>query len=186
MIIIGITGTLGAGKGAVVDYLVNKKGFKHYSARAFITEEIERRGLPVNRDTMTEVSNDIRKKNSPAYIIEELHNIAELNGHNSVIESIRTPGEVEFLKSKGDFYLLSVDANPKTRYERISVRGSETDNISFEKFIADEAREMKSTDPNKQNLGWCIDHADYKLMNDGTFDDLRKNVDIILKKINHT
>jgi dephospho-CoA kinase len=185
MIIIGITGILGAGKGTVVDYLTEEKGFKHYSARAFITKEIEKRGLPVNRDTMTEVSNDLRKSNSPAYIIEQLYNIAELEGHNAVIESIRTSGEVEFLKSKGDFHLLSVDAPSKIRYERISTRGSETDNVSFEKFLADEEREMKSVDPNKQNIGWCVDHADYKLMNDGTVEDLQKDVDIILKKINH-
>ena len=33
-IIIGITGTLGAGKGTVVEYL-KKKSFKHYSVRSF-------------------------------------------------------------------------------------------------------------------------------------------------------
>ena len=45
MITIGITGTLGAGKGTIVDYLVKNRGFVHYSVRAFITEEIKRRGL---------------------------------------------------------------------------------------------------------------------------------------------
>ncbi|HEX3095769.1 MAG TPA: AAA family ATPase, partial [Patescibacteria group bacterium] len=46
MIIIGITGTAGSGKGTVVEYLVSKYGFKHYSARGFITEELVRRNLP--------------------------------------------------------------------------------------------------------------------------------------------
>ena len=40
MLIIGITGTLGAGKGTVVEYLVEKKGFDHYSVRAFLLKEI--------------------------------------------------------------------------------------------------------------------------------------------------
>ncbi|MCX6713904.1 MAG: dephospho-CoA kinase, partial [Candidatus Vogelbacteria bacterium] len=57
--IIGITGTLGAGKGAVVDCL-KIKGFKHYSVTAFITDEIIKRGLPVNRDKMVLVANDLR------------------------------------------------------------------------------------------------------------------------------
>ena len=48
--IIGLTGSFGAGKGVVVDYL-KTKGFKHYAARDFITEEINRRNLPVNRDS---------------------------------------------------------------------------------------------------------------------------------------
>ena len=38
MNIIGITGTLGAGKGTIVDYLVQKKGYVHYSVRSFIAE----------------------------------------------------------------------------------------------------------------------------------------------------
>ena len=60
MIIIGITGTLGAGKGTIVDYLTINKGFKHYSVRQYLIEEIEKKGLPVNRDTMTEVANNLR------------------------------------------------------------------------------------------------------------------------------
>ncbi len=34
MIIIGITGTLGAGKGTIVDYLVKEKGLKNVSVAA--------------------------------------------------------------------------------------------------------------------------------------------------------
>ena len=44
MIIIGITGTLGAGKGTIVDYLVQEKGFKHYSVRNYLIKEIEKGG----------------------------------------------------------------------------------------------------------------------------------------------
>ena len=43
MITIGITGTLGAGKGTIVDYLIKNRGFVLYSVRSFITEEINRR-----------------------------------------------------------------------------------------------------------------------------------------------
>lgn len=43
MLIIGITGTIGAGKGTVSDYLVNKKGFKHFSVREFLIKEINKR-----------------------------------------------------------------------------------------------------------------------------------------------
>ena len=59
-IIIGITGTLGAGKGSVVSYLRYWKQFVHYSVSGFISEEIARRGLTGNRDTMRSVANDLR------------------------------------------------------------------------------------------------------------------------------
>jgi dephospho-CoA kinase len=184
MIIIGITGTLGAGKGTVVEYL-EIKGFAHYSMSGFIIREIERRGLPVNRDNMVVVGNDLRAAHSPSYIAETLYDEAAASGKNAVIESLRTEGEIAALRAKGNFLLFAIDANSELRYQRVAMRGSSKDNISFEKFLADETREMHATDPNKQNLARCIELADYRLMNNGTFDELRAEVDAILRNKIH-
>jgi dCMP deaminase len=183
MITIGITGTLGAGKGTIVDYLVREKDFVHYSVRAFLTEEIQRRGLPVNRDSMTAVGNDLRAQHSPSWIVEQLYDQAHTSGKNCIIESIRTPGEVEVLRGKPNFYLFAVDADPKVRYERVVLRGSETDHISFDTFLANEQREMDNADPNKQNLAYCIAHADYRFDNGGTIEQLNEQVRAVLKQI---
>lgn len=183
MITIGITGTLGAGKGAIVDYLVKEKGFVHFSVRDFITKEIERRGMPVNRDSMTIVGNDLRKQHSPSYITDELYKQAQETGKNCIIESVRTPLEVSELRKHSNFYLFAIDADAKVRYERIVVRGSSTDNVSFETFIANEQREMTSDDPNKQNLKACIEQADYLFSNDGDFEDLHQKIEEVLDKI---
>lgn len=182
MIIIGITGTIGAGKGTVVKHL-ETKGFVHYSARDFIVREIERRGLPVNRDTMVLVANDLRAAHSPSYIIAALYDEALKNGKNAVIESIRTEGEVRALRQKDHFYLLAIDADPKVRYERIVLRGSATDRISFDEFLSDEAREMHAADPNKQDLARCIELADHRIMNNGTVEALRDEIERILPNI---
>jgi len=183
MIIIGITGTLGAGKGTVVDYLTVNKGFSHYSVRAFITEEIQRRKLPVNRDSMVLVANDMREKNSPSYIVDELYTMAKNSGENCIIESIRTPGEIDSLRSKGSFYLFAVDAEPEIRYHRITARASETDSVSFDTFLANESREMHATDPNHQNLHECIRQADYVVLNNAGYDELYSQIETILVQI---
>jgi dephospho-CoA kinase len=183
MIIIGLTGTLGAGKGTVVDYLVQNLDFHHYSVREFLTDEIKKRGLEVNRDSMVLVANHLRAKYSPCYIVEQLYIKAKESGGNCVIESIRTPGEVEMLAKQPNFHLFAVDADPKTRYNRISIRKSETDSISFEEFIQNEQREMTSDDPNKQNISKCIEMSEHTFLNNTTIDELYDQINTYLTKI---
>ena len=185
MITIGITGTLGAGKGTIVDYLVQQRGFTHYSVRAFITDEIRRRGLEPNRDTMTLVGNDLRASHTPSYIVEQLYEKAQQSGCNCIIESVRTVGEVEALRQKPGFYLFAVDADPRVRYDRAVLRGSETDHVSFDTFLAQEQREMQSDDPNRQNLRRCIELADFRFDNDGTISELQAQVEHVLQQISY-
>jgi dephospho-CoA kinase len=183
MLIIGITGTLGAGKGTIVEYLVREKGLVHYSVRGYISEEIVRRGMVVNRDSMVLVANDLRAKHSPSYIVDKLYEQALLDSKNCVIESIRTPGEIDSLRKKVNFVLFAVDAKPEKRFERIIERNSETDRISFVTFIENEQREMNSDDPNKQNLRKCIDMADYVFENNNSIAELQQQVEKVISQL---
>ncbi len=177
MMIIGITGTLGAGKGTIVDYLIKEKGFAHFSVRSYLVDEIILRKLPVNRDSMVLVANELREKYGSSYLIDQLYEQSLKSGRNAIIESIRTPGEIDSLRKKGHFFLFAVDAEAHKRYDRIQIRNSETDNVSFETFLENEHREMNSTDPNHQNLQRCINMANYIFDNNGTIDQLNQQVD---------
>lgn len=181
MIIIGITGTLGAGKGTVVDYLVNKKGYKHYSVTEYLIEELKKEKREVNRDGMREIANERRTKYGSDYITKMLFKKASTAGVNAIIESIRSPGEAKFIKENG--YLFAVDANQKTRYERIKSRGGEKDSVTFEEFKLQEKKESENTDPNTQNLPKCISMADYKIDNNGSVENLYDQIEKIINTI---
>ena len=180
MLIIGITGTLGAGKGTIVDLLIRKWNFKHLSVRGYLLKEIEKKGLPPNRDSMVSVANKLRADHSPSFIIDELYREAAKTGENCIIESIRTPGEVISLREKENFYLFAVDAKPELRYHRITFRNSETDNIDFQTFLDNEKREMDSSDPNNQNIRRCMQMADYFFENNGTVSELEERVEKVV------
>ena len=195
-IIVGITGTNGAGKGTVVERLMNKYQFKHYSVRNYLLSIMEKNGVNNNdRNAMRDTASKLRAEHSPSYIVEQLLNQALLNGNNdvdeqqqmSIIESIRVPKEAIALKEKGQgsFYLLAVDADPKVRYQRILQRQSETDNVTYLEFLEQEDAEMVNVEDHKQNLKKCIEISDAIIYNDQTIDDLNIQIDQFVDSIQH-
>lgn len=178
MQIIGITGTFGAGKGTVVDYLIKQKNFKHYSISEYLKEELVKKNIEINRTNLQDVGNMIREKFGPSYITEQLFLSAQSNKDNAIIESIRNPKEAEFIKQHGG-KLIAVNADQKIRFERIKERQSEKDSVTFEEFQKQEEREMKNSDPNVQNLSKCIEMADYIINNDGSLENLYEQIEKI-------
>lgn len=181
--IIGITGTLGAGKGTVVKYLVENKGFTHASARAFFQGQMEKQGIEINRDTMIEFANKLRAEKGPDYVFRELKKQAQEAGGNVVIESLRTPAEANALQDEPNAYLLAVDADKKIRYERICNRGSKLDGVSFDKFLEQEAKEMSGDKPYEQNVKTVMEMADHTIYNDNRTELLYKELEKFLEEI---
>lgn len=181
--IIGITGTDGAGKGTVVEYLVKEKGFIHYAARQLWIEEIARRGLEVKRENMRIVANDLRRQHGNNFLVTAyIQRMKEEEVENAIIESIRTTAETETLKANGGM-LLAVDADQHLRYERIVGRASESDRVTFEQFVAQEALEMNDPDPNGMQKAAVMAMADYIITNNGTLAELHASIENMLGEI---
>lgn len=183
MVVIGVTGTFGAGKSTVAKYLVSQKGFTHFSGRAFLAEELEHRGLVAGRDELVTLSDELTKKHGPAYIAEMLYKRAVSEKRNAVIESIRRPAEAEFLKKQNPFFLVAVDAESRIRYARIAERKSGTDLISFEDFLAHEKREMNARESHTHDIQATIDIADFTFNNNGTKEEFEQWIESMLSKI---
>lgn len=181
MITIGVTGMMGAGKGEVVNFL-KTKGFVHYSSREFILNEVRKQGLEETRDSTTLVADNLRREHGPDFIMRSLYEESIKNGKDAVIESIRTFGEIAFLRQIPNSYLLGVNAKPEIRYARILERAGAFDHISYEKFLSDEAREI-SDDPNRGNLTGCLAQSDIVFENNESLDDLYSQIEIALNDI---
>ncbi len=183
LFLIGIAGTCSAGKGLVSDYLCSY-GFTHYSVtELMLVPELNRTANNSNRSDLHTIANDLRARFGGDYLAWSLHQTALMEGTNrAIIESIRCPAEADYILHHG--ILLTVDADPKLRYNRAKERGSFKDNVSFKEFIAQEEQEMNNTDPLMQNIFYCINTTPkpYRLQNNSTKEALYQQIDRILQE----
>lgn len=170
--IIGIAGTLGAGKGTVVEYL-KEKGFGHYSTSGMFKAILESQNQTANREAYTWLGDAFRTL-GPAGPIQIQYEIAKHDQSDVIIESIHDVPEAEFLKRQGAV-LLGVDISLETRYQRISQRGSEKDDVTFEEFKAIALHEEEGG--GKHNIRSVIGMADHVIMNDGSIEELHGRVE---------
>lgn len=175
MKIVAVTGTNGSGKGTLVRFL-EEFGFRHLSARALLLEEIERQGLKKDRVAMQTVGNSLRRAHGPDYVARELMKRAmESCSERVIIESVRCPGEVHFLKSHGAI-LLAVDDEVLLRYERIVKRAHSTDDVTLEDFVEQERLESIGGEEWDMNIPACIAEADYVFKDNGNIDSFKIKV----------
>jgi dCMP deaminase len=176
--IIGLTGKNASGKTAVSEYL-KSRGFEYYSLSDEIRDEARRRGLEINREILIEVGNELRERFGPGVLAERvLRNLG--SDHNYVIDSIRNPHEVEVLRRRSDFTLLALEADQTTRFERSRARGRESAAQTFQQFFEEEARELDSGNPANQQLHATRQKADMVVNNDGTLEELHRQLDELL------
>ena len=181
--ILGITGTDGAGKGTVVEYLVEKKGFTHFSARAIWIELLQDRHMETNRANMRLIANEMREKYGNDFLITYyLEKIRKEKTPRSIIDSLRAVAEVDTLKAHGGL-LIAVDAEQTVRYARIQERNSETDQVSFTEFAAHELLEANDPNPHGMQKQKVLLMADVTLMNNGSIKDLHTAVEDVLAQM---
>jgi dCMP deaminase len=176
--IIGLTGKNGSGKTAVSEYLVSR-GFEYHSLSDAIREEILDRGLQITREMLIDVGNELREKFGPGILAERILTSLE-SGQNYVIDSIRNPQEVDVLRSRNDFTLLALEAEQGTRFERSRKRGRENAAQTMSQFAEEEARELDSDNPARQQLNATRQKADLIVTNDGTLEELHRRLDALL------
>lgn len=168
--IIGLTGRNCSGKGEVAAFL-KKAGYIYFSLSDAIRIDLQNSRKEVTRDSLTKRGNELRKEFGPAILAERILGIIPAHA-NAIVDSIRNPAEVEALRSRHDFFLIEVFADPKIRFERQKARSREGDPKTYEEFLRCEERESDGQDLIKQQLDLTAKLSDAVVKNEGNLDDL--------------
>ncbi|MGC8538885.1 MAG: AAA family ATPase [Candidatus Micrarchaeia archaeon] len=176
--IICITGMRGAGKSSVADIL-KKKGFAIFEMHDAIISEMKKRKLEINNETMKEFAINIRKRLGPDIVARKTYSmIRRSKNKNVVITGVRSDAELKYFKSHAkDIVVVSVSAPQKIRFMRLRKRKRSDDVKSMSAFLEREKAEKKL------GIVSALNDADYIIANTGTMRDLKKNVDMLINKL---
>jgi len=180
IMIIGLSGSLAAGKDTVAEYL-EAKGFRHISLSVILRDLLKEKNIEINLENLTRVGNSILDEYGPAYLVKRAEKIADFSS-DLVISSIRQPNEIEYLKKRRDFFMVFVDADIKIRFSRSEIRSRQGDSKTLEEFAAIEKKEMDGKSGG-MDLQYCRKAADFVLLNNGTLDEFEGAIEKTLAEI---
>ena len=180
--IIGLTGTIAAGKEIIADYFKNKD-FAYFSLSHVVREEATKLNIKHERKLLQDVGNMLRENyGNNALVLKLLDKIESRK--NVIIDSIRNTAEIEELKKLDDFYLISIDAPVDVRFKKSQSRNRESDPKIYEQFLIDESRDREEDLENGQQVEKCIKMADFFIYNNSSLEALNNKIEEIHKKIN--
>lgn len=180
--LIGLTGRIASGKGELVEYL-KKIGFEYCTISQVIREEAAKIEIPITRESLQDLGNLVRKYEGRNAWIKRLMKKIDLN-KDYIIDGIRNPGEVEELRKSEKFILISIDAPQEIRFERVLKRNKSSDPKVWEEFVKIDDRDYgKNESEDGQQVGKCMEMADFHLINESSKEDFYKKAENLFKKI---
>ena len=82
--IIGLTGSIAAGKETLTRFL-RKKGFKYFITSDLLKEKLEKRGVEITRESMQDLGDELREKHGAEVLMKMLLNKIEVNEVEPVV-----------------------------------------------------------------------------------------------------
>ncbi len=179
-VILGFVGPLSSGKGTVCQYLKEKYGAPNYRFSTILRDVLTRLYMEQSRGNMQKLSTVLRQNFSEELFSQVIARDVEKDPATLIlVDGIRRDSDAVHLKVLPNFYLVAVDVAQKTRWERMTQREENTDDArkTWEQFQQDELQEAEL------QVRGVMEHAEFKIDNNGTVEELYEQVEEILKKI---
>ena len=180
-LILGFVGPIASGKEAAKKYLEKKYNTSGHRFSTMLRDILNRIYTPINRQNMQDLSLDLRNRFGSDILARVIAEDVKNDTHDVIIvDGIRRMDDIVNLKNVEGFYLIGIEAKEEIRYERMKLRNENVgDNQkTFADFITDGKGEAELEIPTVMN------NARFTINNDGTFEDLYKQIEEIINSLN--
>jgi len=178
--ILGLTGTMGSGKGEVVKYL-KAKGFEHYVYSDILKEIARQRNIELTRKNLQKLGTDIKKETKNMGILSNKM-LNKIKTDKAVVDGVRNPDEIRELRRKREVYIIGITAPQKLRYQRLRKRAREGDPKTSREFKRLDNLENRGKTRGQQ-INKCLKMADFTINNNGSLEKLKNEIEKILNTI---
>ncbi len=179
-IILGFVGELSSGKGTACRYLHKTHNAPSYRFSNILRDLLKRLSLDITREHQQSMSQIIREKfgqDTLARVIAS--DVTNDPSQLITVDGVRRLPDLAYLKQIPGFYLVSITADPLVRYQRLILRGENSDDTSktFEQFQIDSKAEAEL------QIQEAAQTAQYTINNNGSLDELHQQLEGILARI---
>lgn len=179
-IIFGFVGQIASGKDVSQKYIADKYGASSHRFSTMLRDILNRLYVDITRENLQNLSYDLRQRFGGDTLARVIAEDVKNDTHEIVIvEGIRRMADIIKLKDFPNFYLISIDAQAKIRYNRLVKRNENVGDgdKTFAHFLADGQAEAEKEIPT------VMAAAQYQVNNDGTLDELHQQLEKIISKI---
>lgn len=181
-LVIGVGGTIGAGKDVCTDHLRKNHGFTIIEMGDLVREELKQNGMSESRENLQFLA----KKRTDEFGIgywarKTIQKVESLKTDFVAINGVRRPIDATLPKKVfGEKYkLIFVDAAVEVRFKRLKARKRPGDPKTLAEFKKQEQAEWKLFDFER-----AMKVADFTIKNDtNNLDDFYRQIDEIMNKI---
>ncbi len=177
--IIALTGPIASGKDVTKKYIEEKYGASSVKFSQILRDVLNRLCVPLERENLQKISFALRQSFGDDLLSKIIAEDAKnLDSEIVILDGARRMTDIEYAKKLPSFHLIRIDAAPEIRYQRAVLRNENVGDAekTFEHFLKDHEAETEITIPEVMN------HADSSLDNNGTFEDLYRQIDELMNK----
>ena len=145
-LVIGLAGSIGAGKGTAAAYLVRKYGADMFIFSSPLRNILKTLYIEPSRTELQKLSKALREVYGSGILSQVAIRAIEESEHRIVvIDGVRRISDLDGIRENPNFKLLYIDADVQTRYERILSRAQNSwdSEKTFEQFLVEEDGETE-------------------------------------------